>query len=149
LLNQFVYEADDNMIGKFKNYTKEQYNLSEKNTCPVCDSISTSEIQHLTNLKEFLSSEQNRELYQNSRGLCINHFIKLFDFLEDTELREKIYSIQKRHIENLLCELDGFIRKQHRILRERRTVDEKRSYIRALEKLVAKTGVKWLKNGRK
>jgi hypothetical protein len=143
LLDQFVCEADENMIDQFKNYTKKQYNLSEKNKCPVCNNISGCETKHLKNLKEFLSAEQNWELYQNSRGLCIVHFIKLFDFLEDTRLKEKIYSIQKQHIEILLRELEGFIRKQDRTLRWLRTDDEIRSYIRALEKLVGKTGVKW------
>jgi hypothetical protein len=148
LLAQFVGEADENMIDEFRNYAKEQYNLSEKNKCPVCDNISASEIQHLKSLKEFLSSEHNWELYQNSRGLCIVHFIKLYDFLEDTALKEKIFDIQKRHIEILLRELEGFIRKQHRTLRWQRTDDEISSYIRALEKLVATRGIKWLKNER-
>jgi hypothetical protein len=148
LLDQFICEADENRIDEFKNYTKKQYNLSEKNKCPVCDGIAGCEAKHLKNLKEFLRSEQNLELYQKSRGLCIIHFIKLFDFLEDTRLKEKIFSIQKQHIEILLRELEGFIRKQRRTLRWQRTDDEKRAYMRALEKLVATRGVKWLKNER-
>ena len=146
LLDQFVFEADENRIDEFKNYIKKQYNLSEKNKCPVCGIVSESETKHLKNLKDFLSLEQNLELYQNSRGLCTIHFIKLFDFLEDTSLKEKIFSIQKQHMEILLRELKGFIRKQHRTLRWQRTDDEIRSYIRTLEKLVARTGVKWVKN---
>lgn len=144
LLQEFLKEAE--RIDKEKTkwltaYRQYQYNLSDKNICPICEVLSRNESEYIRHLAKFLEDRSNMKLYENSRGLCIPHFIKVYSFLEDKNIKDKLFDIQKRHTKILLEELRGFANKKD--ARWERTENENKSYVRGLLKLSGREGTKW------
>lgn len=80
------------------------------------------------------------DIYQNSRGVCIPHFVKVYITLENGHMKNRFSCIQKKHTKLLLNELEGFIGKKNS--RWERTKDENASYKRTISKLVGRRGTK-------
>jgi len=144
LLQEFLREAERTDKEKTEwliAYRQQQYNLSDKNICPICEVLSRNESEYIRHLTNFLKDRNNMKLYHNSGGLCTPHFIKIYSFLEDKDIKDKLFDIQKRHIRILLEALSGFVNKKD--ARWKRTEDENKSYIRGLLKLSGREGTKW------
>ncbi len=147
LLEQFVSELDSTDVqladAWLRDYQDRQ-SLSGHVVCPVCRTLFGREKEYIEAVVAFLADRENMQTYQKSRGLCIPHFIKVFLSVRDDLQRERIWTIQKTHTTVLMEELQEFIRKQLPPLKWERTGDEKLAYWRSLEKLVGRTGTKWL-----
>ena len=146
-LEQFISELDN--TGKeqtevwFRNYREHQSGLLGQAVCPVCGRLAQRESDYTESVVEFLEGEGNMKTYEDSRGLCIAHFIKIFLYLRNDIVRERLRMSQRSHIITLIHELQEFIRKKNPSLRWERTTDEWIAYWRSLEKLVGRQGTKW------
>lgn len=125
-----------NDFGDFQN------NLSDKNACPICETLSELERKYIEFLIGFIEKQENVELYEKSRGLCVRHFLAAFSSSKADYVRDRLLVIQEDHINALLNELKEFIRKKGPSLRWERTRDEKISYLRAIEKITGMEGIR-------
>ena len=146
-LQDFLLQSEDKSLEEvttwLKNYSNNQRDTPHKNTCLICAALSELESKRLGSFMKFIGTKENMDLYRASRGLCIPHFIKTFLSAKSEAMIKELLAIQKRHTQALVQELDEFIRKKGSSLQWRRTREEKESYLRALEKITGREGVKW------
>lgn len=124
LLNDFK-----NILGK-GNFNK----YFNRNSCPVCDLI---EEQTNNNLKIFLTYSEDSEFrkeFEQTKGLCAYHLIKLLITSEKREQCEYYISFHQKKIEKIQKELSELIRKNdYRFEKENITSEEAQSWIKALK----------------
>jgi hypothetical protein len=142
LLEQFLSELKDRDEQQIRAWIKDPNNVSDKNVCPICERLSELERKYIELLVTFMAEKENTILYGKSRGLCVPHFFKVFSFSNDDHIRNLLLDIQKDHINTLLNELREFNRKKGPSLRWERTSDEKISYLRAIEKITGREGIR-------
>ncbi len=146
LLEQFVSELDGLAVQAadvwLRDYQDRQ-SLSGHVVCPACRTLSGREREYIEAFGAFLADGENMHAYDKSRGLCIPHFMRIFLSERDDAQRERMWTIQTRHIAALIHELKVFIRKRLPPQKWERTEDEKFAYWRSLEKLVGRQGTKW------
>ncbi len=146
LLEQFLSELDNTDVqladAWLRDYQDRQ-SLSGHVVCPVCRTLSGREKDYIKTVGAFLADGENMQAYDKSRGLCIPHFVRVFLSERDDAQRERMWTIQTRHIAALIQELKVFIRKRLPPQKWERTEDEKFAYWRSLEKLVGRQGTKW------
>jgi hypothetical protein len=142
LLEQFLSELKDRDEQQIIVWIKDQNNVSDKNVCPICERLSELERKYMELLVTFTKEKENTILYGKSRGLCVPHFFKVFSFTNDDHIKNLFLDIQKDHINTLLNELREFVRKKSPSLRWERTSDEKISYLRAIEKITGREGIR-------
>lgn len=117
---------------------KAQKQITEKTTCPACLHQQKLENVYIGSLIESLTIPEFRDLYKESFGLCINHYRKTMEKLQDENIRNFLFDVQRSKMNKIMELLDEYIRKHdYRFVNEPKG-EEMNSPRWAVEMLVGK-----------
>jgi len=108
--------------------------------CPLCFELREKEGGYLEELLFILKNQEGKLVYENSYGLCIPHYRKAINHIDDDLLVSFLYEMQINQLERIKTNANSFISKRYPPQRWEQTKDEKRSWIRAIEKIVGRRG---------
>ena len=106
--------------------------------CPVCIDLKVNESKYIKELVFSLSSPENKTRYAEGWGLCIPHLSKTMAYTKDASLISYLLETEKLQLERVKMNALELIRKEGPPLRWEQTDDEKKSWFRAIEKLVGR-----------
>jgi len=132
----------ENLIDAFKE-RKEDFKIwsFEGSTyCPLCRVLRKKEKRYLKELTVILQDDGHKAKYSESRGLCIPHFIKIVDYIENGLLIKFLFETQIAQMEKIKANAINLIQKKEPPLCWEQTEDEKKSWFRAIEKIVGRSG---------
>ncbi len=108
--------------------------------CPICGDLKKKEKSYYGVLPSILQNETHRQRYKDGCGLCIPHFIKVQDYVKDLALLRFLFKTQIAQLEKIKSDAESLIQKSSPPLSWQQTEDEKKSGIRAIEKIVGRIG---------
>jgi len=108
--------------------------------CPLCLGLRKKESAYLRELLVILKNSKHKSLYEKTCGLCIPHYMKIKDYIDDSLLMNFMYETQVAQLEKVKVDAIGFVNKRQPPMRWEQTEDEKKSWFRAIEKLVGRSG---------
>jgi hypothetical protein len=108
--------------------------------CPLCFELREKEDGYIKELLVILKNQEDRLVYENSRGLCIPHYVKALNYIEDDSLINFFYETQIKQLERIKTNAESLISKRNPPKRWNQTEDEKMSYFRAIEKISGRSG---------
>jgi hypothetical protein len=108
--------------------------------CPLCFELREKEGGYIEELLVILKNQEGRLVYENSCGLCIPHYVKVINYIDDNSLMSLLYETQIRQLEKIKSDAESFISKRNPPKRWNQTEDEKISYFRAIEKISSRSG---------
>lgn len=85
--------------------------LSPSEPCIACKLEKRSETQYLSVLSDYIHDEKMQAAYQQSDGLCLDHFKQILRYTHHAERTQKIIDIQREIWKRLDFELQEFKRK--------------------------------------
>jgi len=132
----------ENLIDAFKE-RKEDFKIwsFEGSTyCPLCRVLRKKEKRYLKELTVILQDDGHKAKYSESCGLCIPHFIKIVDYIENGLLIKFLFETEIAQLEKVKIDAANFIQKKEPPLCWQQTDDEKKSWFRAIEKIVGRSG---------
>jgi len=109
--------------------------------CPLCFDLEQKEIGYLRELEMMLREDMYKTMYLEGCGLCIPHFIKFLDYARNDSVVEFLFQSENSQTDKIRASAMNFISKRAPHRRGEQTEDEKKSYFRAIEKLVGRRGV--------
>ena len=130
------------LIDAFKEREKDFKVLSlEGNVhCPLCRDLKKKEKKYLKELTVMLQDNVHKTKYADGYGLCIPHFVKALDYIEDDSLIRFLFETEIAQLEKVKIDAANFIQKKEPPLCWQQTEDEKKSWFRAIEKIVGRSG---------
>jgi len=108
--------------------------------CPLCFELREKEGGYIEELLVILKNQEGKLVYENSRGLCIPHYVKALNYIEDDSLMNFLYETEINQLEKIKTNAASFVSKRYPPLRWRQTEDEKKSWFRAIEKIAGRCG---------
>jgi len=108
--------------------------------CPLCFELREKEGGYIEELLVILKNQEGRLVYENSCGLCILHYVKAVNYIDDNSLMSFLYETQIHQLERIKTDAESFISKRYPPKRWNQTEDEKISWFRAIEKIVGRSG---------
>jgi len=108
--------------------------------CPLCFELREKEGGYIEELLVILKNQEGRLVYENSCGLCIPHYVKAVNYIDDNSLMSFLYETQIHQLERIKTDAESFISKRYPPKRWNQTEDEKISWFRAIEKIVGRSG---------
>jgi hypothetical protein len=142
LIKIFQTHNYKNLIDAFRQ-RREDFKIwfFESNThCPLCRVLKKKEKMYLKELKVILQDDVYKAKYAEGYGLCIPHFIKIMDCIEDDSLLKFLFETELAQMEKIKASAINLIQKKEPPLCWEQTEDEKKSYFRAIEKIVGRSG---------
>jgi len=109
--------------------------------CPACAAQFESRKRWAGILAVGLSETEMRDVFQDSTGLCLPHFHTVLDQLKDPDARAFFIESERRSLDNLLGELDEFIRKQDYRFADEKIGAEGDSWMRAIRMIAGGEGI--------
>ena len=101
--------------------------------CPACRIIEKTEKTYIEKISEYISDEDLKEKYLQSRGLCMNHFYKTYDCIVKEEARKFLKEDQLKRLQLISQELTEYIRKQDYRFKDTPLGNEIDSWLRAIQ----------------
>jgi len=132
----------ENLIDAFKE-RKEDFKIwsLEGNThCLICRELKKKEKRYLEELTDILQDNVHKAKYAESYGLCMPHFIKISDYIEDGLLTKFLFETEIAQMEKIKANAMNLIQKKDPPHCWEQTEDEKKSWFRAIEKIVGRSG---------
>jgi hypothetical protein len=132
----------ENLIDAFKE-RKEDFKVwsLEGNThCLLCRELKKKEKKYLRGLTVILQDDSHKAKYSDEPGLCIPHFIKIIDYIEDSSLIKFLFETEITQMEKIKANAINLIQKKDPPLRCEQTEDEQKSWFKAIEKIVGRSG---------
>jgi len=108
--------------------------------CPVCRDLKRREKKYLKELTSLLKDAVHKTKYADGYGLCMLHFIRALDYIEDVSLIKFLFETEIAQLEKIKANAGSFIQKKEPPLCWQQTEDEKKSWFRAIEKIVGRSG---------
>jgi len=108
--------------------------------CPLCIHLIAREATHLRALADWLNEPPSWREYENSRGLCLPHLVRLQALIDDPMLRKQLTCAQVVQVGRLLKEMRDFARQFEAGQRWEISHDEWKAWERLVEKLVGRKG---------
>ncbi|MDT7898675.1 MAG: DUF6062 family protein [Armatimonadota bacterium] len=105
-----------------------------KPRCPVCAERAATEETALTELLDWLHTEEGRQIYAESRGVCLPHFRRLWTKATG-ELRSWLLQTQQDQLRRLSDDLQSYRQKRETLRRHAITPAEETAWATAVEKL--------------
>jgi hypothetical protein len=109
--------------------------------CPLCFELKEKEGGYLEELLVILKHNGFNPVYEHSCGLCIPHYIKAINYIDDASLMVFLYETQIYQLERIRTNACSFISKRYPPQRWKQTEDEKKAWFQAIEKIVGRSGV--------
>jgi hypothetical protein len=119
---------------------KENIYVARFAECPLCFELKEKEGVYLRELLAILKHKGFKSGYENSSGLCISHYVKAINYIDDDSLMDFLYETQISQLEKIKSDAESFISKRNPPMRWNQTEDEKISWFRAVEKIVGRNG---------
>jgi len=124
--------------------------LVSENKCPACVHLSKFMEMYVKEVVNLLSSdyEEFSKFFEESKGLCMPHFITLTRMTEETarDQRQRIIKtineVEVENLERLNTELAEYIRRQSYEFSERDRAAVEDTVLRSVEKIAGRRGVK-------
>ena len=114
------------------------WNAAER--CPLCACLRNREARHLRALADWLKAPPSWPEYENSRGLCVPHLVRLQALIDDQTFHEHLARAQAAQVERLQKEMRVFVRQFEAGQRWNISHDEWKAWERVIEKLVGRKG---------
>ncbi len=92
-------------------FGKAQKPVVKKPPCPACLHQQKLENVYISSLIESLRFQEFQDLYKESYGLCIKHYEKTMDKLDDENIKNLLYNVQRSKMNKIIELLDEYIRK--------------------------------------
>jgi hypothetical protein len=108
--------------------------------CPLCFELKEKVGIYLRELLAILKHNSFKSGYENSPGLCISHYVKAINYIDDDSLMDFLYETQINQLERIKTNAENFISKRNPPQRWNQTEDEKISWFRAIEKISGRSG---------
>jgi len=108
--------------------------------CPLCAHLQGREVIHLRALANWLNEPPAWQEYENSRGLCLPHLVRLQPLIDKPMLRNQLVCTQIVQVERLRKEMRDFMRQFENGQRWEISHDEWKAWERVIEKLVGREG---------
>jgi len=108
--------------------------------CPLCRELDEKERVYLKELLAVLRHNEHRSRYEKSCGLCMPHLMKVIDYFEDVSLLKFLFETEIDQLEKTKADAANFVSKRYPPLRWGQTNNEKKSWFRAIEKIVGRSG---------
>ena len=108
--------------------------------CLLCRELKKKEKMYLKELAVILQDDGHKARYSESLGLCIPHFIKIVDYIEDDSLIKFLLETEISQMEKIKANAINLTQKKDPPLCWEQTEDEKKSWFRAIEKIVGRSG---------
>ena len=105
-----------------------------KPRCPVCAERAATEETALTELLDWLHTEEGRQIYAESRGVCLPHLRRLWTKATG-ELRSWLLQTQQDQLRRLSDDLQSYRQKRETLRRHAITPAEETAWATAVEKL--------------
>jgi hypothetical protein len=108
--------------------------------CPLCFELKEKEKEYLEELLVILKNQEGKLIYESSCGLCIPHYAKAIDYIDDDSLINFLYETEINQLKRIKTNAESFISKRYPPQRWGQTKDEKISWFRAIEKITGRGG---------
>lgn len=108
-----------------------------KPRCPVCKERVAAEEIALKELLGWLGTEEGRQIYAESRGVCLPHLRRLWTKATE-ELRSWLLQAQQDQLRRLSDDLQSYRRKRETLLRHAITPAEETAWAAVVEKLAGR-----------
>ncbi len=108
-------------------------------TCPVCTMLARAEERIISTFIQHFDDEEFARTYKESFGLCIPHLLSVMG--RGDLPAEHLLEIESGNLESLIAELKEFQRKNDYRFSGEGFGAERDSWIRAIEKMVGRTGI--------
>jgi len=108
-----------------------------KPRCPVCAERAAAEKLALRELLDLLRTEEGRQIYAESRGVCLPHFRRLWTKATG-ELRSWLLQTQQDQLRRLSDDLQSYRQKRETLRRHAITPAEETAWATAVEKLAGR-----------
>jgi hypothetical protein len=108
-----------------------------KPRCPVCAERAAAEETALTELLDWLHTEEGRQIYAESRGVCLPHLRRLWTKATG-ELRSWLLQTQQDQLRRLSDDLQSYRQKRETLCRHAITPAEETAWATAVEKLAGR-----------
>jgi len=132
----------EHLIDAFKERNEDfkVWSLEGNVHCPLCRDLKKKEKNYLRELMVILQDNVHKTKYADGYGLCIPHFVKTMDYIEDDSLIRFLFETEIAQLEKVKIDAANFIQKKEPPLCWQQTEDEKKSWFRAIEKIVGRSG---------
>jgi len=139
ILQTHNYES---LIDAFKERKEDfkVWSLEGNAHCLLCRELKKKEKRYLKELTVILQNDGHKAKYAETYGLCMPHFIKIVDYLEDGSLIKFLFETEIAQMEKIKSNAINLIQKKEPPLCWEQTEDEKKSWFRAIEKIVGRSG---------
>jgi hypothetical protein len=142
LIKVFQTHGFEDLVGAFKERKEyfKAWSLEGYTHCLLCRDIKKKEKRYLKELTVILQDDSYKAKYSESYGLCIPHFIKIVDYIEDGSLIKFLFETGLAQMGKIKADAINLIQKRESPLCWEQTEDEKKSWFRAIEKVVGRNG---------
>ena len=132
----------ENLIDAFKEQKEDfkVWSLEGNTHCLLCRELKKKEKRYLKEFTVILQDDGHKTKYAESCGFCIPHFIKIVDYIEDRSLVKFLFEAQIAQMEKIKASAINLMKKKEPPLCWEQTEDEKKSWFRAIEKIVGRSG---------
>jgi hypothetical protein len=132
----------ENLIDAFKERKDDFkiWSLEGNAHCLLCRDLKKKEKTYLKELTVILQDNGYKAKYLESCGLCMPHFIKIVDYIEDGSLTNFLFETEITQMEKIKANATNLIQKKDPPHCWGQTEDEKKSWFRAIEKIVGRSG---------
>ena len=110
--------------------------LRPERSCLACATYADMEEVYLSSLLEHLATDNLKEAYSSSAGLCLPHLRRALQMVECEEAFRQLLDLQRPLWEALRAELDEFTRKHDYRFTGEGFNSERDSWIRAVEAII-------------
>ncbi|MDI6829147.1 MAG: DUF6062 family protein [Armatimonadota bacterium] len=109
--------------------------------CPACHMQNECRNRYGSTLIEWLDDQEIRGALEASFGLCVPHFLALWEMTTDAKARSLLIELQRAKMELLLNELEEFCRKHDYRFSNEEFGTESDSWSRAIRMMVGEEGI--------
>ena len=131
----------DKILGKTRGRQRPGAVLAGERVCPACAIARKAERNNIELLLAHLQDEQLHDAYAKGEGLCLPHFVRALETVEDEESFGLLVGPQVARYRLMIRDLDEFIRKRDHRFRHEKYGEERDVWLRALNAVVGGAGM--------
>ena len=129
------------LLGKGRGGEPTASSLVGKQQCPACVIGQEAERNQVELLLAHLQDERLYDAYAKGEGLCLPHFVRALEAVEDEETLRLLVEPQLARYRLMLCDLDEFIRKRDHRFRHETYGEEGDVWLRVLNAVIGGAGM--------